>query len=75
MGDRLDAMRVANQFMVPVMLVPGEMKTLVECVGPDSQMYSVSIKDLEVGAPSGTFTSSLVNYLENIIVENPAEEA
>jgi hypothetical protein len=67
-GDLHDAMRVAYQFMVPVMCVPDEMHQSVVCVGPDTQMYSVSMKGLTVEPPGDTFTARLLHSLEQIVV-------
>jgi hypothetical protein len=70
-GDLHDKMRVAYQFMVPVMATPDELHQSVECVGPDTQMYTVSIKGSDVEPPSGTFTSRLLQNLENVVVGEP----
>ncbi|HVH45557.1 MAG TPA: pentapeptide repeat-containing protein [Labilithrix sp.] len=67
-GDPHDQMRIAYQFMIPVMATPDELHTSVDCVGPDTQMYTVAIKDRAIEAPSGTFTSRLLEHLENVVV-------
>lgn len=67
-GDSFDAVRVAYQFLLPVMVAPKALHQAVDCVGPDTQMYTVAIESWEVAPPSGTFTSRLFANLENVVV-------
>jgi hypothetical protein len=67
-GDLHDEMRVAYQFMIPLLVVPSELLTAADCLGPDTQMYSVSLKSWSVEPPSGTFTARLLANLENVVV-------
>ncbi len=73
-GDLHDAMRVAYQFLIPTITTPGELHQTVECVGPDALMYTVSIKDWTVEPPNGTFTSRLLQHLENVVIGEPKAE-
>jgi hypothetical protein len=67
-GDGHDALRIAQQFMVPIMAIPSALHQAAECIGPDAQIYTVAIKARAVEPPSGTFTSRLLQNLEGVVV-------
>jgi hypothetical protein len=67
-GDRHDSMRIVYQYMIPIMAAPDGLISMAECVGPDAQMYTVSVEKRQIEAPSRTFGDRFLENLENLVI-------